>query len=179
MACRSSPSVRGSRHCCRRRRSEAPFRAAASCASSAAATPAALTFYAQLNREVLSLCANADFIVYKNAVLAAFGVAQKLGIPCAAVRLQPYTPTRAFPAFVLKGKADYGPLINRLSGAVLQAVVWRMLRNDALAFWREELRLPPPAFGYDDMLARAGAMVPHPISPRVLPARRTGRPTCA
>lgn len=126
--------------------------------------------YAQLNREVLSLCANADFIVYKNAVLAAFGAAQKLGIPCAEVRLQPYTPTRAFPAFVLRGKADYGPLINRLSGALLQAVVWRMLRNDALAFWREELRLPPPPlFGHDGMLARAGAAVIHPISPHVLP----------
>ncbi len=126
--------------------------------------------YAQLNREILSLCTNADFIVYKNAVLAAFGAAQKLGIPCAEVRLQPFTPSRDFPAFVLKSKADYGPLLNRLSGAVLQTVVWRMLRVDVLTFWQEELRLPPPpAFGHDDMLARAGTMVLHPISPHVLP----------
>lgn len=126
--------------------------------------------YAQLNREVLSLCTNADFIIYKNAVLAAFGAAQKLGIPCAEVRLQPFTPAREFPALFLKGKADYGPLLNRLSGVVLQTVIWRILRADALAFWSDELRLPPPpAFGHDEMLARAGAMVLHPISPHVLP----------
>ncbi|BCX03092.1 MAG: hypothetical protein KatS3mg053_1030 [Candidatus Roseilinea sp.] len=126
--------------------------------------------YAQLNHEVLALCEGADFILYKNAVLAAFGVAQKLGISCAEVRLQPYTPTRAFPAFVLKGKADYGPLMNRLSGMLLQTVVWRMLRQDAIAFWQEELRLPPPpAFDHDGMLARAGVPVIHPISPHVRP----------
>lgn len=132
--------------------------------------------YAQLNREVLSLCANADFIAYKNAVLAAFGAAQELGIPCAEVRLQPLTPSRDFPAFVLRRKADYGPLLNRLSGAVLQTVVWHMLRADVLTFWREELRLPLPAFGHDDMLAHAGATLSARAS---CPARRTGRHTCA
>lgn len=126
--------------------------------------------YAQLNREALALCQGSDVIIYKNAVLSAFGIAQKLGISCAEVRLQPYTPTTAFPAFILKGRASYSALINWLSGFALQTVVWQILRNDVKAFWRDELRLPPlPSLWPDRMLAKAGARVFHPISPRVLP----------
>ncbi|OAN45978.1 hypothetical protein A6A03_01590 [Chloroflexus islandicus] len=126
--------------------------------------------YAQLNREALALCRSADFIIYKNAVLAAFGIAQKWGIPCAEVRLQPYTPTTAFPAFFLKGRASYGRLINWLSGFVLQTVVWQILRNDVRAFWRDELQLPPlPGLWPDRMLARAGVRIFSPISQHVLP----------
>lgn len=126
--------------------------------------------YAQLNREALALCQGSDVIIYKNAVLSAFGIAQKLGISCAEVRLQPYTPTTAFPAFILKGRASYGALINWLSGFALQTVVWQILRNDVKAFWHDELRLPPlPSLWPDRMLAKAGARVFHPISPHVLP----------
>jgi sterol 3beta-glucosyltransferase len=126
--------------------------------------------YDALNREAQALCIDADVIVYKNGVLAGLGIALQRGVPCVEVRLQPFSPTQAFPSVVLKGRASYGPALNWLSGALTQQVVWQILRADVNAFFQRELGLPAlPRVGHDRLLARLGVPVVHPISRWVLP----------
>lgn len=94
-------------------------------------------------------------------------IAEALGIPSAEALLQPSRPSRAYPPMIASA-IDFGPLLNRPIGRVVQRVPAPYV--PAAAWVREQLGLPAKKFTTTlNERARAAVPVHHGISPVIFP----------
>jgi hypothetical protein len=79
----------------------------------------------------LEACRGADRILGGIAgIYTGSAVAEKLGIPFIQAYYIPYTPTSAYPSFVLPAApVNFGPL-NRLSYTMARQVMWQPIRAE-------------------------------------------------
>ena len=101
-------------------------------------------------------------------------IGEKLGIPLVQAYYIPFTPTRAYPAFVVpKPPALLGTLLNRPSYQVARQMIWQAFRSADKRARREVLDLPAaPFFGPFDSDCRARPADPLRLQPGRHPAAR-------
>lgn len=85
---------------------------------------------------------NADIIVYINSFPLGYSIAEKLGIPCLEIALQPLTPTRKHPPVTLLHQGSKGPLLNLLMTKFVNRAYWEVSRKTVNNI-RKELGLEP------------------------------------
>jgi sterol 3beta-glucosyltransferase len=119
----------------------------------------------------LEACRGADRIlggvagIYTGAALA-----EKLGVPFIQAYYIPYTPTAAYPSFILpSAPVNFGPL-NRLSYSVARQVMWQPVRAADNRVRQEKLDMPrAPVTGPFNSPALRGQPVLYGFSPAVIP----------
>ena len=120
----------------------------------------------------LAACRGMDLIVAGlGGVFVGVAVGEKLGIPLVQAYYIPFTPTRAYPAFVVpKPPALLGTLPNRPSYQVARQMIWQAFRSADTAARREVLDMPPaPFFGPFDAAPMRGQPILYGYSPAVIP----------
>lgn len=111
-----------------------------------------------------------DAIIYSLLGNAGFHVAEKLGVPGILALLQPFTPTRAFPAVGVPPALWLGGRSNWISHKVTEQVLWQPFRGLVNRWRRERLDLPPlPLRGPYHRIYAADAPILCGYSPAVLP----------
>ena len=97
--------------------------------------------------------------------------AEKLGLPLLQAYYIPFTPTRAYPAFVIpKPPSALGTLPNRPSYQVARQMMWQAFRSADKAARREVLGLPAaPFFGPFNSDCVRGQPILYGYSPAVIP----------
>jgi sterol 3beta-glucosyltransferase len=107
-----------------------------------------------------------DAIIHKYPWTVGRTIAEKLGIPSAAVMLFPLAPTRAFPSFLVGRGVNRGRVINRLVWEGADALTWQGLRWDDNKLRRQLGMRPLPMRGPHDhtpvLCAFSPAVVPRP-----------------
>lgn len=119
----------------------------------------------------LAACQGADRILGGIAgIYTGTAIAEKLGIPLIQAYYIPYTPTRAYPSFILpKTPINFGPL-NRLSYTLSRQVMWQPLRASDKLVRKQKLGLrPAPMSGPFNSPALRGQPVLYGFSPAVIP----------
>jgi sterol 3beta-glucosyltransferase len=103
--------------------------------------------------------------IYTGAALA-----EKLGVPFIQAYYIPYTPTAAYPSFILpSAPVNFGPL-NRLSYSVARQVMWQPVRAADNRVRQEKLDMPrAPVTGPFNSPALRGQPVLYGFSPAVIP----------
>ena len=88
--------------------------------------------------------AGSDAIIYKYSWLAGYSIAEKLGIPCAAVMLYPITPSKELPCFVVGAGKDRGQIINSLEWRLCERlIIWPTQRPYDNKLRRKTLGIKP------------------------------------
>ncbi len=119
----------------------------------------------------LEACRGADRILGGVAgIYTGTALAEKLGIPFIQAYYIPYTPTSAYPSFVLPAApVNFGPL-NRLSYTLARQVMWQPIRAADKRVREEKLGMPPaPMTGPFNSPAFRGQPVLYGFSPAVIP----------
>ena len=120
----------------------------------------------------LAACQGMDLIVAGlGGMFVGVAIGEKLGIPLVQAYYIPFTPTRAYPAFVVpKPPALLGTLLNRPSYQVARQMIWQAFRSADKRARREVLALPPaPFFGPFDATPVRGQPILYGYSPAVIP----------
>jgi len=120
----------------------------------------------------LAACRGMDLIVAGiGGVFVGVAVAEKLGLPLLQAYYIPFTPTRAYPAFVIpKPPAWLGRLPNRSSYQVARQMMWQPFRSADKRARREVLDLPAaPFFGPFGSKCVQGQPIIYGYSPDVIP----------
>lgn len=120
----------------------------------------------------LAACQGVELIVAGiGGVFVGIAIGEKLGIPLLQAYYIPFTPTGAYPAFVVpKPPALLGTLMNRPSYQVARQMMWQMLRSADKAARRAVLDLPAaPFFGPFDAEPVRGQPIIYGYSPAVIP----------
>lgn len=100
----------------------------------------------ELFRRTLDAVAGSDLVVSASASVAAFHIAEKLGIPAVSAQLQPTTVTRAFPGAFAPPPPEWLPFKSLYNVAVTKAgnqTIFQMLRPLTNECREEILGLPP------------------------------------
>jgi UDP:flavonoid glycosyltransferase YjiC (YdhE family) len=119
----------------------------------------------------LEACRGADRILGGiGGVYSGTAIAEKLGLPFIQAYYIPYTPTAAYPSFLLpRGPIRFGTL-NRLSYTLARQVMWQPMRAADSRARQEKLGMPPaPLSGPFDSPAFRGQPVLYGFSPTVIP----------
>jgi UDP:flavonoid glycosyltransferase YjiC (YdhE family) len=120
----------------------------------------------------LAACQGMDLIVAGiGGVFVGIAVAEKLGLPVLQAYYIPFTPTSAYPAFVVpRPPALLGTLPNRPSYQVARQMMWQAFRSADKAARRAVLDLPAaPFFGPFNAEPVRGQPILYGYSPAVIP----------
>jgi sterol 3beta-glucosyltransferase len=120
----------------------------------------------------LAACQGMDLIVAGiGGVFVGIAIAEKLGLPLLQAYYIPFTPTSAYPAFVVpKPPSLLGTLPNRPSYQVARQMMWQPFRSADKAARREVLDLPAaPFFGPFGSECVQGQPILYGYSPAVIP----------
>ena len=120
----------------------------------------------------LAACQGMDLIVAGlGGMFVGVAIGEKLGIPLVQAYYIPFTPTRAYPAFVVpKPPALLGTLPNRPSYQIARQMIWQAFRSADAAARRKVLDMPPaPFFGPFDAAPMRGQPILYGYSPAVIP----------
>ena len=114
-------------------------------------------------RVVLQLCEESDALLYSvTTMLVVAPAAERLGVPAAGAWLQPFHPTRAFPAFLFPQWPRHLPLgghFNRLTYDLQRRLGWQLVRDRFNAVRVQQLGLAPTRRPYDDQHLRPDPVV--------------------
>jgi len=127
--------------------------------------------FENLGEDAYRAAVNSDAIIYKHSWLAGYSIAEKLGVPCAAVMLFPITPTKEFPCFMIGKGKDRGRTLNALFWWVSeQLITWQYQRSYINKLRRKTLNLKPlPFWGSYKRQTKEKMPVFYAYSPAVLP----------
>jgi len=127
--------------------------------------------FENLGEDAYKAAIGSDAIIYKHSWVAGYSIAEKLGIPCAAVMLFPITKTKEFPSFLLGEGKDRGRLFNAfLWWFSEQIVIWQYQRKFDNRLRRKTLNIKPlPFFGPYKKQCKEKMPVFYTYSPLVLP----------
>ncbi len=120
----------------------------------------------------LAACQSMELIVAGiGGVFVGIALAEKLGLPLVQAYYIPFTPTRAYPAFVIpKSPSWLGALPNRPSYQVARQMMWQPFRPADKLARREVLDLPAaPFFGPFNAECLRGQPILYGYSPAVIP----------
>lgn len=120
----------------------------------------------------LAACRSMELIVAGiGGVFVGIALAEKLGLPLLQAYYIPFTPTRAYPAFVIpKPPSFLGTLPNRPSYQIARQMMWQAFRFADQAARREVLGLPAaPFFGPFNAECMRGQPILYGYSPAVIP----------
>ena len=120
----------------------------------------------------LAACQGMDLVVAGiGGVFVGIAVAEKLGLPLLQAYYIPFTPTNAYPAFVMpKSPPLLGSLTNRLSYRIARQMMWQAFRSADKAARRQVLGLPAaPFFGPFNSDCVRGQSILYGYSPAVIP----------
>lgn len=120
----------------------------------------------------LAACQSMELIVAGiGGVFVGIALAEKLGLPLLQAYYIPFTPTRAYPAFVIpKPPSFLGTLPNRPSYQIARQMMWQAFRSADKAARREVLGLPAaPFFGPFNAECMRGQPILYGYSPAVIP----------
>ena len=120
----------------------------------------------------LAACQGMELVVAGiGGVFVGVAIAEKLGLPLLQAYYIPFTPTRAYPAFVIpKAPVWLGSLPNRPSYQVARQMMWQAFRSADKRARREVLDLPAaPFFGPFNSECMRGQPIFYGYSPAVIP----------
>ena len=120
----------------------------------------------------LAACQGMDLVVAGiGGLYIGIALAEKLGLPLLQAYYIPFTPTRAYPAFVIpRPPAWLGTLPNRPSYQVARQMMWQAFRSADKMARREVLGLPAaPFFGPFNSECVRGQPILYGYSPAVIP----------
>ena len=120
----------------------------------------------------LAACQGMDLVLAGiGGVFSGIALAEKLGLPLLQAYYIPFTPTRAYPAFVIpKPPSFLGTLPNRASYQVARQMMWQAFRSADQAARREVLGLSAaPFFGPFNSACVRGQPILYGYSPSVIP----------
>jgi sterol 3beta-glucosyltransferase len=122
-------------------------------------------------RGALGACAGADLLLAGiGGLFTGVALAEKLGLPFVQAYYIPFTPTRAYPSFLLPGAPALPGALNRLSYHLARQVMWQGFRRADSVARGQVLDLPPaPLFGPFDSTSTRGCPVLYGYSPAVIP----------
>ncbi|MDA1330042.1 MAG: glycosyltransferase [Chloroflexi bacterium] len=100
----------------------------------------------QLNNDILFACHGADLILYSLLAAAGYHVAQKMGVPCMPIVLQPFSRTRAFPNLFIPSRPHLGGTFNYLSHVGSEQGFWQALRPRYNRWLKDVLGIQPEGF---------------------------------
>jgi sterol 3beta-glucosyltransferase len=92
-------------------------------------------------------CADSELIVYHPGISIGYFAAKKMGVPSVLASPFPLHRTRQRPAVILYGKIKPNPLVNLLSYAMLQKMLWMTAESSLKPFWKEKFGTLPQPFG--------------------------------
>ncbi|PKL77187.1 MAG: glycosyltransferase [Candidatus Melainabacteria bacterium HGW-Melainabacteria-1] len=93
--------------------------------------------------DCLAASQDAEVLIYSFFVMGiGIQIGEKLGIPSLQAYLQPYTPSRMMPNFMLPA-FSLGPWLNQLSHQAAQQLFWQTFRDVVEEWRRKSLKLPP------------------------------------
>jgi sterol 3beta-glucosyltransferase len=125
-----------------------------------------------LAQSALAACRGMDLVLGGLAGLfVGFAIAQKLGLPYMQAYYAPFTPTRAFPSFLVRKQPPLlGGAFNRLSYHLARQMMWQSFRSADNRARKEVLALPPAPFSgpYSDPRLRECPVL-YGYSPSVIP----------
>jgi UDP:flavonoid glycosyltransferase YjiC (YdhE family) len=125
-----------------------------------------------LVRASLAACRGTDLIIAGiGGLFIATAVAEKLDLPLVQAHYIPFTPTGAYPSFLVpKPPAWFGHALNRLSYRLAQQMMWQPFRSADHVARQEVLDLPAaPFLGPFDYLSTANLPILYGFSPEVIP----------
>lgn len=130
--------------------------------------------FRELFQRTLEAVAGSDLVISASVSLAAFHIAEKLGIPAISTLLQPFTVTRAFPGALIPPPPSWLPFRGLYNVALTKLgnqAVFQMIRPLTNEWRREILDLPPLSARYYWSIDAPGDDVPmiYAYSPAVLP----------
>lgn len=115
-------------------------------------------------------CQGADAVIYSPLGVAGYHAAEKLGIPCFAAMLQPFSRTRFFPSVLTPTEFNLGAPFNVLTHLATEQLFWQPFRGATNYFRQDILGLPPiPFFGPSARMQREQMPILYGYSPSVLP----------
>lgn len=126
----------------------------------------------EMTRVGLEACQGVDLIVAGiGGLFSGIAIAEKLEIPLLQAYYIPFTPTKAYPSFILPTALaiSHGGL-NRMSYAIARQMIWQGFRSADRLARRDVLELPPaPFWGPFDASCLNGHPILYGYSPAVLP----------
>jgi sterol 3beta-glucosyltransferase len=120
----------------------------------------------------LAACQGMDLVLAGlGGLFVGFALAEKLGLPLLQAYYIPFTPTRAYPSFLLpKLPSWFGGSLNRLSYRLARQVIWQSFRSADKLARQQVLGLPPAPFWGPYSAARLdGYPILYGYSPSVIP----------
>ncbi|HIG30297.1 MAG TPA: glycosyltransferase [Verrucomicrobiales bacterium] len=97
-------------------------------------------------RGSIEACQGADLILFSSLAVSAPHVAEKFGIPCIPIQLQPIYPTSEFPSFAAPWKKGELPILNRFTHWIGEFIMGSLTRKQLNRWRRRELQLRPMPF---------------------------------
>lgn len=99
-------------------------------------------------RAGLIACQDADLVIAGvGGIFIGVAVAEKLGLPLVQAYYIPFTPTSAYPSFIVPTQfPSLGGLLNRMSYVLAQQVMWQAFRSADMVVRTEVLDIPASPF---------------------------------
>ena len=126
----------------------------------------------EVMKVALEACRGMDMIITGiGGVFIGFAVAEKLSIPLLQAYYIPFTPTRAYPAFLMTGLPQwFGGILNPPSYWIARQVIWQGFRSINSRVRRDILDTPDsPFFGPFNSKCVQGMPILYAYSPDVIP----------
>jgi sterol 3beta-glucosyltransferase len=144
-----------------------------------AATGQFASIYRRMLVEEWESAQGAELLIYHPQAVGGYHIAEALGIPGIMADLLPtFVPTSAFPSVTFP-ELPLGGVYNRLTYAVLPAMLWGMF-GKVVREWREStLRIAPTPVHKDGLTRKDGRRVPVMLgfSPEIVPPPSDWPPT--
>jgi len=119
----------------------------------------------------LAACRGTDLIIAGiGGVFIGLALAEKLGLPLLQAYYTPFTPTAAYPSFLVPSLPRGFGVLNRLSYQVARQMIWQGFRSADRLARREVLDLPAaPFWGPFNANCLQGVPILYSFSPSVIP----------